>query len=434
MANIFGQKVCLEFGHPIVQQLSDDEMFHVRKVFIYFDLSFFPHAFQSVASNLKDICAVLGVENTSELILPIFVKLSNDEIWSVRKACAESIVAISRNSLPEKRASLLVEVFDQLVKDSSRWVRSAAFRELGPLIATYEGQGVPDTLLGFYTSMVGDEQDSRFGDSDNVMHAAFNFPAVLVTLGKERWDDVSEVYFSLVKDVQSKVRRSLSFSLHVVAEILGTEMTEKLLLSTFEFYTKDLDDVKVGVLTHYSHFLSVLTAETRIKYLYLLHEGVAKKNNWRFRKLIGDQIGSLASLYPADVVQSEIVPIALELFRDPVVCVRNAVLAKLSLLVHSLKEKEEAEMNLLEALKAFGKESSCPWRLLFGKICSNLYEELEAELFRSHFLPLLLELRNDKVANVRLVCAKTLSGLMKKGNKWYENLVFKGLIFCGSFR
>jgi hypothetical protein len=46
---------------------------------------------------------------------------------------------------------------------------------------------------------------------------------VLQTVGKERWEgELAQTYFTLVKDLQWKVRRTLSYSFHEVARILGT--------------------------------------------------------------------------------------------------------------------------------------------------------------------------------------------------------------------
>lgn len=43
--------------------------------------------------------------------------------------------------------SNLVEVFEKLADDQSRWVRSAAFQNLGPFIATFESHQVTPKLL-----------------------------------------------------------------------------------------------------------------------------------------------------------------------------------------------------------------------------------------------------------------------------------------------
>jgi len=96
---------------------------------------------------------------------------------------------------------------------------------------------------------------------------------------------LSETYNLLSKDGQYKVRRSLSFSLHEVAKILGTELTEKELLSVMELFLKDLEDVKVGTISHLSEFFAVLSEHQREEYLYVL-EDIQKDQSWRFRKLL----------------------------------------------------------------------------------------------------------------------------------------------------
>jgi len=55
------------------------------------------------------------------------------------------------------------------------------------------------------------------------------------------------VYESLVKDSRSKVRRTLSFSLHEIAKILGSEITEKELIPVLQHFLNDNDEVKEGV-------------------------------------------------------------------------------------------------------------------------------------------------------------------------------------------
>ena len=67
---------------------------------------------------------------------------------------------------------------------------------------------------------------------------------MLKTLGRDGWHTLKDTYNLLVKDGQYKVRRSLSFSLHEIAKILGTELTESELLGVMEGFLKDLEDVR----------------------------------------------------------------------------------------------------------------------------------------------------------------------------------------------
>jgi hypothetical protein len=64
------------------------------------------------------------------------------------------------------------------------------------------------------------------GDSEMPTFCAYNFPAVVLTVGPDNWKHLEEAYKELVKDIQWKVRRTLSFSVHEIALILGPEITQ----------------------------------------------------------------------------------------------------------------------------------------------------------------------------------------------------------------
>ena len=63
---------------------------------------------------------------------------------------------------------------------------------------------------------------------------------------------------SLPPPPQWKIRRVLAYSLHELAHILGSQTTVTDLFPIFEEYcTKDVDDVKIGVLSHLAEFFEV---------------------------------------------------------------------------------------------------------------------------------------------------------------------------------
>lgn len=75
-----------------------------------------------------------------------FYTLCQDELWGVRKACAEVFMSISRVVSQSKRRQDLGVLFVNLLQDESRWVRMAAFQALGPFISTFSRShdGQPD--------------------------------------------------------------------------------------------------------------------------------------------------------------------------------------------------------------------------------------------------------------------------------------------------
>lgn len=57
--------------------------------------------------------------------------------------------------------------------------------------------------------------------------------------------------------LQWKVRRTLAFSIHELAVILGDQLTAGDLVPVFNGFLKDLDEVRIGVLKHLHDFLKV---------------------------------------------------------------------------------------------------------------------------------------------------------------------------------
>lgn len=55
--------------------------------------------------------------------LPRFFQLCSDNVWGVRKACAECFMTVSSATSQEVRRTKLSSLFINLISDPSRWVR-----------------------------------------------------------------------------------------------------------------------------------------------------------------------------------------------------------------------------------------------------------------------------------------------------------------------
>ena len=194
-----------------VALLASDAMFRVRK---------------AAALHIGKVCRWVPRDFAVEKLLPVYLTLAEDEIWGVRKACAESMADVAAALAPDVRKTTILPLFDKLATDVSRWVRNAAFQHLGPLIATLSAAEVTPKLLEYYASMATGK--GQCGSSDNEMptFCAYNFPAVVLTVGRDNWVHLQEAYTELLKDIQWKVRRSLSSSVtHELVLALLTLLT-----------------------------------------------------------------------------------------------------------------------------------------------------------------------------------------------------------------
>uniref|UniRef100_A0A7S0EVE1 TOG domain-containing protein n=1 Tax=Hanusia phi TaxID=3032 RepID=A0A7S0EVE1_9CRYP len=390
-------EMSFKLGHATVQSavgpkvinLAEDSMFRVRK---------------AAALYIGKVSRWGSRDYAVNVLLPVYLKLADDEIWGVRKACADSLADMAASITSEMRGKHILPLFDKLATDVSRWVRNAAFQHLGPLIATLSSEEVTPKLLQYYSSMATGKGQSVTADHDLPTFCAYNFPAVVMTVGKENWVHLQEAYHELINDIQWKVRRSLSYSIHEIALILGPDLTQESLLPALDTFLQDLDEVKVGVLQNLAKFFRVLDPSMREKYVSVLCNIEMETYNWRFRLLLAQQLGELFTLYQEEIVKNELYPMFMKLCRDPVAEVRNASCNQIDAILDRLDElKVDWRDEFMEELHDLATDRSFQHRLMFAQMCAVLLasNQVKVKMFETDFLNHLLALAEDKVANVR---------------------------------
>ncbi|XP_077428858.1 serine/threonine-protein phosphatase 4 regulatory subunit 1 [Vanacampus margaritifer] len=273
---------------------------------------------------------------------------------------------------------------------------------------------IPQQLLDQYLSMT-DPARAQTVDTEIAKHCAFSLPGVALTLGRQNWHCLKDTYETLATDVQWKVRRTLAFSIHELAVILGDQLTAADLVPIFNGFLKDLDEVRIGVLKHLYDFLKLLHADKRREYLYQLQEFMVTDNsrNWRFRYELAEQLILIIELYSHYDVYDYLRQIALTLCSDKVSEVRWISYKLVVEILQKLYSSgaDDLGVNFINELTV--RFCHCPkWvgRQAFAFICQAVVEEdcMPMDQFSQHLLPSLLSLSSDPVANVRVLVAKAL--------------------------
>jgi serine/threonine-protein phosphatase 4 regulatory subunit 1 len=256
-------------------------------------------------------------------------------------------------------------------------------------------------------------QGEGSGESDMAEYCAFCFPAVVQVVGPEKWNELEAAFLALVKNVQWKVRKMLSHSLHEIARIVGKEIAEKSLIQAFDLFLRDLDEVKVGIVQNLSEFLTVLGKECREKYIPLIFQLPSESDNWRLRYMIAMKLGAIAGLVSTQICKGKVADMGIKLLEDSVADVRQAAYPAASqILMHLCIGAEEDRADFLKYLRELPKNTSFQTRQMFVNICAEMGKSTNANVmscFEQHFLPAFLELGHDKVPNVRIAVAKATS-------------------------
>ncbi|KAI4895306.1 hypothetical protein NFI96_011145 [Prochilodus magdalenae] len=271
---------------------------------------------------------------------------------------------------------------------------------------------VPQALLDQYLSMT-DPSRAQTVDMEIAKHCAYSLPGVALTLGRQNWHCLRDTFETLASDMQWKVRRTLAFSIHELALILGDQLTAEDLVPIFNGFLKDLDEVRIGVLRHLYDFLKLLHQETRRKYLYQLQEFLVTDNsrNWRFRSELAEQLVLLLELYSGQDVYDYLRPLAFCLCTDRVSSVRWTSYRLVSEIIRKLSTCPALLVDFLgELVDKFCHSPKWSGRQAFAFVCQLAIEEdcVALEQFSEHLLAPLLQLASDPVPNVRVLLAKTL--------------------------
>lgn len=273
---------------------------------------------------------------------------------------------------------------------------------------------VPQQLLDQYLSMT-DPARAQTVDTEIAKHCAFSLPGVALTLGRQNWHCLKDTYETLATDVQWKVRRTLAFSIHELAVILGDQLTAADLVPIFNGFLKDLDEVRIGVLKHLYDFLKLLHTEKRREYLYQLQEFMVTDNsrNWRFRYELAEQLILIIELYNHSDIYDYLRQIAFNLCSDKVSEVRwisYKLVVEILQKLYSCGAHDLGFNFINELIMRFCHSPKWVGRQAFAFICQAVVEEdcMPMDQFAQHLLPSLLSLSSDPVPNVRVLVAKAL--------------------------
>ena len=234
----------------------------------------------------------------------------------------------------------------------------------------------------------------------------------------------------MVTDMRWKVRRSLAFSVHECAQILGPEVTESDLLPVIFHFLQDIVDVAEGALENLPQILQVLKNEQRDEYIELFIDAQNKveKNNqaqWRQRAQLANQIKDFADLISAEKLHQFYVPKFFDFCLDDVAQVREeaSTIATASIIKNLLKSgNQEYIDSFIDQMRLLKNSQTYTHRQSFCGMIQSIFcyedPDLATQVLVKYFLRDIEDLSLDKVVNVRITLSEAFYKLIKK----YQNL------------
>lgn len=173
-----------------------------------------------------------------------------------------------------------------------------------------------------------------YKDPERPIVCAFNYPALTLVLGRERWSEIRDYYLHLTEDRTAKVRKTLAASLGEMANIIGPEQAGTDLVPVFWDAVRGLkkgeEDIRTKALEGLPKLLRSLSrAQQEAMAVGLTTIWENSSQYWRQRELFASYLGDLVGLVGSmsDIVQ-DLMGRAL---RDEIAAVRDAAIGTVSI-------------------------------------------------------------------------------------------------------
>lgn len=184
LASNFGMNLCEQYVGLEILSMGEDPNWKVRR---------------EAVIQMPKVGQVVSPTFFEKKLLPFFKGISKDQTWGVRKACVESLVAVCQILQLDKRNAFFSEIMLDLVKDESKWVKISAFKALGPYIHSLKGGPLSGRVFESFLMMADPKVNALTEENEIAISCAFYFPAVVYTVGKQCWVQLSKVFKVFVK-------------------------------------------------------------------------------------------------------------------------------------------------------------------------------------------------------------------------------------------
>ncbi|KAJ3541194.1 hypothetical protein NM688_g6121 [Phlebia brevispora] len=397
------------------------------------------------------LAKVVPEEVVTAILLPLFEDLCRDTVWHVRHSALFALPAILTRLSAERRRTLALDILLPLARDDVATVRAGVLEALAEVIHTFheDPEGPPDELIRLFLGIREDDdplkdQELRrspspepsppmswsdfvasvttpkdldiYEDPSRPLVCAFNYPAVALTVGRDRWPELRDLYQRLSHNPSFKVRRTLAASLGEMAKIIGPKYAKQDLLPVWwSSACSEEGEVRLKAMECVEVFMAQLAPQDRTEAIRGLEGEIwSVLKGWRERSGVMSAMGALVK---SDGVESEVLRRLLKKgLVDSVAAVREAAISSLPSFVSAWSSRPMLLEEFWRDLHRLGTSSSFRERTTFVACYQEiiLSNPQHAMFFSDIVLGILSELSCDRIVDVRIRLARLLGIIQEK--------------------
>ncbi|KAK7872083.1 hypothetical protein R5R35_004566 [Gryllus longicercus] len=397
-----------------------------------------------ICTELSNIVKALDADVSKTMLLPSLVELASDEEALVRISAVSTIVEVLGYLTPDTIKNTILPLVKKLcthARSSEDDVLVSISFQIGKLslgLQNYMAPNEKQWILHFYQDMaqlgtlVKDTRKTfpmpdfnMSGNADRLIlcrqNCAYNFPAMAIfcaNLGDAYSDQLYTTFCALTSDPYFMVRRTIACGFHEVTHVLGPNCG-KLKRELVKLLRDDVEEVLQGLIPHLSKTMELLAKYRELgpenmdpqsmeigRAVLKCEAEISETHNWRLHSMLMSQLECLPLCLPSEFLHNYFIPIIFSrIHKSRAVPCRIA--AARTLLVFLRYNPKAPQRNDLRTriVNEFCRGKSCFARMAFAKLCGAAMDIFSRHYFKEHFYLQLLELHEDKVANVRMQVA-----------------------------
>lgn len=214
---------------------------------------------------LPEVVATLGSHAALDAREPFLSELEGllrHKLWVVRQSAAQQLRAASLFAPDDASRARVLALALAAQTDTSKWVRQAAKRTLGFVVASLPASLVSPAAVDAFAALP--EASEETDDGDLAFACAFTLPGVLQRLGNDGWTRLRDCYRELALSQIPSVRLTLAASLGEVATLVGREASEESLVPLAEeFLESDRAETVTAAAAALGRLLPALGEDSR---------------------------------------------------------------------------------------------------------------------------------------------------------------------------
>ena len=407
---------------------------------------------EETAMSLIILVQKLKIDFIGEYVINSLEKISNDKFWVVRKKCIEILYKIipelnkekdqEENKIIKDYETKIIALIEKFIEDKNEKVRFYLIEKMGEIIKSTPENYLSEKLFNFYIKSI----EEYYSDEENLINNKlekginpdrkinfyfwYNFPAILFKYGKEKWNELSNIYKYITKEEDIIVINTIISSFYEISKILGKETTVKELLPLYNnflennnYFIKDLAE------KHLYKILSILDKETREEYFNKYNIGFnsiiksEQENNYLINSFIQNKkisylknISTFYQLYDNDTIYKDILSKCIYFSMDPIYKVRTTSCKIISEIILYLYKNNYEKEKIIKLIGSYALNKKSNQRISFIKISKYLLLT-DTPLYETILKRLIYIIATkEQNANVLIALAKCLKKIVTNKN------------------